>query len=554
MHWKSQLAGRHSKILFSAIALSILTLNSSVEVFAQDEAKVKVHGLIVDAESGKALPARMHIQRQDGKWFYADSVSGEAIRYERLKKGMSQSPEAHTTLSPGPFTASLPAGKYTVRVERGKEYLPIVKLITVADEPLELELKLRRWINMAQRGWYSGDTHVHRTIDELPNVLLAEDLNVALPLTYWVTDSDALPANGKGNSEVVSSELIKVDDTHVIHPINTEYEIFRVGERRHTLGAVFVLNHKTPLPVGVPPVGPVAKLAREQGALLDLDKHSWPWSLMIVPTMDVDLFELSNNHVWQTPFGFKQWTISTAWPGMDIEQDEDGFTEWGWINFGFQTYYSLVNCGFRMRVSAGTASGVHPVQLGFGRVYVHLPEGFDYDDWMAGLDAGRSFVSTGPMLEVTFNGHDPGHTFKHVTYEVPEVRVTGTAKSKRPLDRIEIVINGQVQKTIQPTNELQPSGGYRSTIDTTVQRGESYWVAVRCFEKHPQNRIRFAHTNPVYIDIADRPLRPRKIEIAYLVQRMEEELESNRAILNDEALQEYQRALSVYQKIAETAR
>ena len=66
-----------------------------------------------------------------------------------------------------------------------------------------------------------------------------------------------------------------------------------------------------------------------------------------------------------------------------------------------------------MRVSAGTASGVHPVQLGFGRVYVHLPDGFSYSDWMKGLNAGRSFVTTGPMLEATFNGEDPGHTFAH---------------------------------------------------------------------------------------------------------------------------------------------
>ena len=30
---------------------------------------------------------------------------------------------------------------------------------------------------------------------------------------------------------------------------------------------------------------------------------------MIIPVMDVDLFELSNNHNWRTQFGFPQWHI-----------------------------------------------------------------------------------------------------------------------------------------------------------------------------------------------------------------------------------------------------
>ena len=78
------------------------------------------------------------------------------------------------------------------------------------------------------------------------------------------------------------------------------------------------------------------------------------------------------------------------------------------IDFTLGMYYTLLNCGFRLRPTAGTASGVHPVPLGFGRVYVHLPDGFSYEAWMAGLDAGRSFVTTGPMLVVTANGRPVG--------------------------------------------------------------------------------------------------------------------------------------------------
>ena len=36
----------------------------------------------------------------------------------------------------------------------------------VADTPVSITIKLKRWINMAERGWYSGDTHVHRPLAE----------------------------------------------------------------------------------------------------------------------------------------------------------------------------------------------------------------------------------------------------------------------------------------------------------------------------------------------------------------------------------------------------
>jgi len=407
---------------------------------------------------------------------------------------------------------------------------------------------------MAARGWYSGDTHVHRALDELPNVLLAEDLNVALPLSYWVRDSGVAPtsADPSTRGQPLNPELITVDPTHVIYPINTEYEIFRVGKRDHTLGAVFVLNHKSSLPLPAPPVRPIAEIAREQGALLDLDKHSWPWSLMLVPVMDVDLFELSNNHVWQTEFGFPAWTRETAADWMGLRMTEDGFTEQSWIEFGFKTYYALLNCGFRLRVTAGTASGVHPVQLGFGRVYVYLPDGFKYADWMAGLNSGHSFVSTGPMLEVKFNGKDPGHIFKHGPSDYV-VHIKGSATSWRPLKAIEIVVNGDVLHQLPIQNTARQAGGVSNAIETTVSVAQSSWIAVRCFENHPGGRVRFAHTNPVHIDVTGRPLRPKRREVDYLVGRMEEELQRNESVLSTEALYEYRQALRSYQGLRENA-
>lgn len=508
---------------------------------------------VVDADSNTPLPCRVYLQSEQGEWRFARSAdtNGTAVKYD-----VSRSPtslEKHTTVSAHPFVFDVPAGSYTLTIERGKEYHPHTAEIVVGNQPVDHEVRLRRWIDMAAREWYSGDTHVHRSLEDLPNVMLAEDVNVALPLSYWVRAAYTPPTQGD-KSHVVTPALFEVDPTHVIWPMNTEYELFTVNGKQHTLGAVFVLNHKEPLTPAAPPVGPVAAEARRQGAILDLDKHSWPWSMMLVPVMDVDLFELSNNHVWRTEFFFKQWTIDQLPDEWNIESDAGGFTEWGWLDFGFKTYYALLNCGFRMRPTGGTASGVHPVPLGFGRVYVHMPDGFSYEKWMEGLNAGRSFVTTGPMLFAEFNWEPPGTTLKP---DGPtNVRVQGTVESSRPLSRIEIVRNGSVVDVIAPAlAPLNDGGAWRTVFDKEVPIDGSSWLAVRTFEGDPStDRVRFAHTAPVFVDMADRPLRPRKHETDFLVRRMEIELERNRGVLSDDELAEYQRALAVYRRMAGAAR
>ena len=276
--------------------------------------------------------------------------------------------------------------------------------------------------------------------------------------------------------------------------------------------------------------------------------------MMLVPVMRVDLFELLNNHVWRTRFGFTKWTHETRPKYMQLETDERGFTEWGWIDFGLQQYYALLDCGFRLRVTAGTASGVHPVPLGFSRVYVHLPGKFSYDAWIKGLGEGRSFVTNGPALLVKFNGLYPGHTFGNLKTAENICHITGTAAAAQPLDRIEIIVNGQIVKKIVPQQAKSSKPGYRAKFDVKIPLSGSSWVAVRCFEKHHANRIRIAHTNPVFFDVPGRPLRPRKEAVDYLINRMKSEIKRNTGVLTDAELGEYRQALGVYEKLRKTAR
>jgi len=520
-------------------------------------------GKVVDASTGKIIPARLSIQSSTGTAYFAESAAkaGSAIKYDKQRSPTSI--EQHVTLSAHEFRVDLPPGEYRVSAFRGKEYIFATETVRVKDQSVEVTVSLKRWANMARRGWYSGDTHVHRLVKELPNVMLAEDLNVALPLTNWVSISDQPPSRGNLNTDqdAVKAAAVYVDPTHVYYPLNTEYEITKVDNKRHVLGGVFVLNQKEVLKMGAPPVAPIAQAARKQGALLDLDKHSWPWSLMLVPVMDVDLFELSNNHIWRTNFHFKNFIVKTRPTHLDFEMEGEGFTENGWIHYGFEMYYSMLNCGFRMRPTAGTASGVHPVPLGFGRVYVNLPDGFSYEKWMSGLDAGRSFVSTGPMLTLKVNQSHLGETHQKPAGTDYVCHLEGAAHYWKPITRIEVVVNGDVVETIKPANQKGADSALISPIDLKLKLKGSAWVIVRCFSEDQRfisadqvGRKRFAHTAPVHFDVPGEPVRPKRAAVQYLIRRMKEEIARNQGVSNAACVNEYRQALEIYQRLLPTAR
>src|SRR5262249_55981641 len=74
-------------------------------------------------------------------------------------------------------------------------------------------------------------------------------------------------------------------------------------------------------------------------------------------------------------------------------------------------WHRLLNCGSRVPPSAGTDCFLTRIfsQLpGGDRVYVHVDGALTYAGWIDGLKRGRSFVTNGPMLELTVDGKELG--------------------------------------------------------------------------------------------------------------------------------------------------
>ena len=95
---------------------------------------------------------------------------------------------------------------------------------------------------------------------------------------------------------------------------------------------------------------------------------------------------------------------------------------------------------------------------------MHLPDGFSYEKWVAGLNQGRSFVTNGPLLEAQFDGEQPGHKFTQEA-RIQKYRLFGMTHSVSPLSKIEVIQAGEVVKSIKPANTKLPKGGYQTGID-----------------------------------------------------------------------------------------
>ena len=416
-------------------------------------------------------PARYYLRDSAGKLWAPEG----AITYSRRD-------EEHF-LARGGFEIRLPPGNYTLQVERGPEHIPVGESIVAREgEEKSLRLSPRRWIGMNRLGWYSGDLHNHRRLEHMPLLLLAEDLNIAPTLTDWIWEdrqNSSPPATG--------AAIQRVDATHVYSVVDKEVERLKSGP-----GAVDLVGLRAPIPFDgyllYPPNDRFAAAAHAQGAWVDAEKIVWRDVAALVALGHIDFAGIVHNH-------FNRQGVETetdAW-GMVPKRQPEYRTPAGMPLWAMEIYYRFLNCGFRLPVSAGSASGVKASPLGYNRVYVKTGGDFSYENWFRALKAGRSFATNGPMLFLSVNGKEPGETLRFDSGRLRRVRVKAEASSVTPLDRLEILSKGKVIRTASGSGKLR--------LDFEVEAGETGWIAARAFEK-PDRTVRFAHTSPVYIEVA----------------------------------------------------
>jgi TolB protein len=120
---------------------------------------------------------------------------------------------------------------------------------------------------------------------------------------------------------------------------------------------------------------------------------------------------------------------------------------------------------------------------------------------MDGVRRNRTFMSTGPVLFLDVDGHEPGDEVRLDARAPAGIRVRAEAVSIAPVGTLEIIVNGKVAKTVTATDSA------RIVFDGSVDIPEGGWIAARVTgpaSRWVSDSYAFAHTSPVWVTRAGR--------------------------------------------------
>jgi hypothetical protein len=395
----------------------------------------------------------------------------------------------------GIIEITVPGGPATIRVLKGFEYEPILIQKTIRSDTY-VSIRLQRWINMPNRGWFSGETHTHMT---------------HAPLVYALTPEDLIRVMRAEELNFLNSMDREVHFNGGPHPLSTSQRVlyFSREYRNPHLGHISLLGlsdwvsteegcwDTTGVACGKMLHSVVAEAVRAQPGAILIMTHPFPTS---------NYFDISS---W--PGG----GVARGIPLDLVDGNIDAIDILCYTHLpppeGLEEYTQALNVGFHIPASAGTdasLSGASSNPPGGYRVYAKVGNGlgdFDSQSWIDAVRMGRSFVTNFPIIE-TFEIEGQGIGATVSTHE-PVLSGYVSARCVVPMVRVEIVAEGEVTAVIYP-----PPGGDGTHIYGSFQvRADSVrWVVARATGSYTSWYVvsasgLFAQTNPIYIDYLDTP-------------------------------------------------
>ncbi|MCC6232347.1 MAG: CehA/McbA family metallohydrolase [Verrucomicrobiales bacterium] len=438
----------------------------------------------------------------------------------------------------------LPAGTYSFEVSRGPESIPQTESVSVTHEPRTARFLIPRWIDPAAMGWWSGDHHIHAAgcahytnptegvhAPDMFRHCVGEDLKVGANLT-WGPCFDYQKQFFTGGIDKVSK-----------YPYLLRYDVEVSGFGSHQSGHLCLLRLKDQIPPGGDSKNHWPTLclntlrwAKKQGAVCGPAHSGWG--------LQVETSELPN--LAPAPFdgiGANEYIVDVTHqvpgpdgrlvPAVDFISTVD--TPYVWE---LNIWYHTLNCGFRTRISGETDFPcIYGERVGLGRSYVKLDGVLDYDAWCEGVRAGRNYVGDGRshLMEFAVNGVRMGEGGSELAMaqpgrveitarvaallaETPDDSIRKKKYSQQPywhVERarigagrevpVEVVVNGKAV-----AREVIQADGKLRDFKATVPIERSSWVALRILPS--------SHTNPVWVKVADRPVRPSRASATWCLE------------------------------------
>ncbi len=474
------------------LAFGLALASGQVVEYLRPHFAASVELVTRDTATGRPVPARVYLFKDDRPFrlspvdsliafrtdlFYRETLWRSAPQPKTLE--VTARDESHFILLGGQAVFDLPAGKYRMEAYRGTFYAPaIVEFELLASEKRQVRIDLAPLQGREQ--WISGDDHIHI-------VRRPEDDAVFLG---WLAAEDL----GVGNF----LQLQRQQDAAMQYGFGERAEARRPGfsirsgqeSRSAFYGHVNLLGGRELIrPLSI-------------GSVYANSPEAYPFPLI--------LFERGRRLGATVGYAHFDGSQKNSTQLMDIALGAADFVEV--FQFGelkAEPWYELLNAGFRV---TGIAGSDFPVPLnrrtpwpraipllGPERTLVKTTaSGSAYEAWAAGVRAGQVVVSNGPLLDFAAAGRAPGAV---VNWTGGAAEGEATAAFHRPIEKLEIVVNGKVAASRDGQGQREVRLPFRIPIE------ESSWIAARATGANLEGEPRIqAHTNPLYLLRDNRPV------------------------------------------------
>ena len=439
-----------------------------------DRGRNWVRVTVLDDDTSMPVPCRVHFRSPDGIPYqphgHHNHVNSNQDTWHIDVGGDVRLGQITYAYIDGSCEGWLPRGDVLVDVARGPEYEPLRTRVKIEPGQRELTLRIKRWIDMNHRRWFSGDSHVHFLSTQGSHTeSQAEDLNVVnLLQAQWGSLFTSI-------EEFTGGPSISRKGDNIVY-VSQE-------NRQHFMGHMLLWGLKSP----VMPWASDGPGEGEMGGTMETVMSYWAdrahaqGGTVIIPHFPM-------------PYGEQAALIATGRvDAVEMIRHE---------RYNHIEYYRYLNGGYRVPLVAGTDKMSNDVPVGMYRTYAYIPEDqeFTYENWCKSVARGRTIASGGPLMEFTVNGQRVGDT---VALSGPgTVEVEAWAESIFPLHSLQIIKQGRVVAS------TESRVGRRLSLKERIHVDGHTWLAARCGAADYYDAVRyydiwsrgiFAHTSPIYV-------------------------------------------------------
>jgi hypothetical protein len=446
-----------------------------------------VHVRVNDAATGKPTPVRIRFTDAEGRYYapfgrLTEFATGMA---EDVGGNVLLDHEAHAYID-GTCEIALPAGTIHVAIDKGPEYRPVREEVELPAGKLALRFVIERWADLRAESWYSGDTRCHFLSPHAALLEAAAEDVAVVNLLAWEC---VLHSAEQGNYRAIPNILAFSGQEPALERDGYMVVVNTMNEHA-ALGSLLLLNcHRVVYPLSCSRGGSAGdwtlaewcdQCHRKRGLAIGVDffaepdRHSHGEILADVILGKIDALQMDGIENAEADHRLRQAPLLKAW-------------------------YQLLDAGFRVPLTGGSSKTCNYDVLGVTRTYALLQPGepLTYKNWIETVRAGRTFVTTGPLLTFTVNGEPPGAVLD-LPATAPTARIRAEVRSLTPFERLEIVANNRVVASTDAAGSPP-----LAIVEAEIPMPQGGWLVARCWGPWDDDREQWrgAQSSPVYVQV-----------------------------------------------------